>query len=325
MSRFSAARAGLGRRQLLAVYLLTPVLLAVGVVDSAVGGGVLRDALPSSPAAWPFYTLVFGVPHVLASFFLLADRELASGAARVVWPSAALATVAALAAVTWLDQRQLGLAMVATTMVHVLGQQTGLAAGQAGLRAAGAPRGVGVWRLLLAGAGLAAGVAVGGEALAPVVDAPQPWLEAAGWCLLASTPLAGWLGYAARRRGGDVRALLSIQSTVVVGYGLLWLGYPVLCVWLFRFVHDLTAFMVYGTVARTRALAAPGANRLYALLGLRPSWVGWALWPLAAVLTALGALVLPAVFFIALVWAHYLAEHRLWRGGSPLRRWLPMH
>ncbi len=320
----SGASPGLGRGQLLAVYLLTPALLVVALLDRTLAGGALRDALPSSPAAVPYYTLVFGVPHVLASFFLLADRELANGAARVVWPSALLATIAALAAVTWLDQRSLNLALVTTTMVHVLGQQTGLAAGQAGLRAAGAPRGVGAWRWLLASAGLAVGVAVGGEMLAPVVDVPQPWLLAGCACLLVSTPLAGWLGYAARRRGGDVRALLSIQATVVAGYGLLMLGYPIFGVWLFRFVHDVTAFMVYGTVARTRAQAAPGANRLYALFGLRAPWVGWALWPLAAAMTALGAL-LPSVFFIAVVWTHYLAEHRLWRGGSPLRRWLPMH
>jgi hypothetical protein len=318
------AAPALGRGQLLSVYLLTPTLLAVGLLDGWWGGGAIRDALPSSPAALPFYTLVFGIPHVLAGFFLLADRDLARDTRRIVWPSMALAGAAALAAVAFLDPRQLGLAMVVTTMVHVLGQQTGLAAGQAGLRAAGAPRGVGLWRALLAGTGLAAGAAVGGESLVPVVDSPQLWLQAAGVFLLVSTPLAAWLGYAARRRGGDVRALLSIQATITAGYGLLLFGYPVLCLWLFRFVHDVTAFMVYGTVARTRALAAPRSNRLYALLGLRGAWLGWALWPLASVLTALGAVVLPPVFFIAVVWAHYLAEHRLWRRGSPLRQWLPM-
>lgn len=324
MTGSAAVAPGLGRGTLLSVYLLTPALLAVALFDGWVSGGAIRDALPSSPAALPFYTLVFGIPHVLASFFLLADRDLARDASRIVLPSAAVASAAALAAVAFMDTRQLGLAMVVTTMVHVLGQQTGLAAGQAGLRAAGAPRGVGLWRALLAGTGLAAGAAVGGESLVSVVDSPQHWLLAAGVCLLASTPLAAWLGYTASRRGGDVRALLSIQATIVTGYGLLLLGYPVLCIWLFRFVHDVTAFMVYGTVARTRALAAPRANRLYDWLGLRGAWLGWALWPLAIALTALGAILLPHVFFIAVVWAHYLAEHRLWRRGSPLRQWLPM-
>jgi hypothetical protein len=319
-----AGEPGLSRQQLLAVYVLTPLLLAMVVLDLGAFHGRLREMLPHSPAALPIYSVVFGFPHVIASFFFLGDRDLARDAMPVLLPSAVLASVAALIALSILDSRQVGLALILTTMVHVLGQQTGMAAGQAGLNRAGWRGATLVWRILLAGVGCAAATAIGGEAMVAVVEFPDPWLLMAGICLLLSTPLAAWLAYRARQHGGDVRALLSMQLTAVGGYALVMLGYPLLSIWLFRFVHDVTAFMVYGTVANTRARAAPGANRLYALIGLRGALTGWMLWPMAIALTYLASLAVPVVALVALTWTHYLAEHRIWRHGSPLRKWLPL-
>ncbi|GAA0743821.1 hypothetical protein LRH25_06680 [Ideonella azotifigens] len=322
MSLAQPGATGLSREQMLAVYGLTPLLMAVVVLDLVAFQGHGRQLLPHSPASLPVYSLVFGFPHVLASFFLLGDRELARGAMPVLWPSALIASVSAVLALSVLNSRQIGLALILTTMVHVVGQQAGLAAGQAGLRRW--PWATRIWRLLMAGVGCAAGAAIGGEAMIAVVEAPEPWLLMAGVCLLLATPLGVWLAWQARRAGGDIRALFAIQATAMAGYALVLLGYPLLSIWLFRCVHDVTAFMVYGTVANARMRAAPGANRLYAWLGLRGAITGWVLWPLSIVLTAVAALALPGVVLVALSWTHYLAEHRIWRVGSPLRRWLAL-
>ncbi len=314
---------GLSRQQLLAVYAMAPLLAIAVVVDLGAFQGRLRELLPASPAALPIYSLVFGFPHVLASFFLLGDRELTRGAMPVLVPSAVAAAVGTLLALTLLDSKQIALALILTTMVHVVGQQTGMAAGQAGL--ARLPHGLWpmrIWRVLMAGVGCTAATAIGGEAMVPVTELPEPWLVAAGMFLLGSVPLGAWLAYQARRHGGDVRALLSMQFTAIVGYGLVVLGYPLLSIWLFRCVHDVTAFLVYGTVANARARAAPGANKLYAWLGLRGGWIAWCLWPLSIALTSVAALALPGGVLVCLSWTHYLAEHRIWKHGSPLRQWL---
>lgn len=316
---------GLSRQHLLAVYSIAPLLVAAVALDLVIFRGSFRELLPSSPAALPIYSLIFGFPHVLASFFLLGDRELARGAMPILIPSAAIAAVGTLLALTLLNAQQIALALILTTMVHVVGQQSGLAAGQAGL--ARVPLGrwlVPVWRVLMAGVGCAAATAIGGEAMIPVTDLPEPWLLAAGLFLLGATPLGMWLAYQGRRHGGDIRALLSIQFTAFVGYGLVMLGYPLLSIWLFRCVHDVTAFLVYGSVANARARAAPGANKLYAWLGLRGNMIAWGLWPLSIVVTAVAAVALPGGVLVCLSWTHYLAEHRIWKHGSPVRRWLPL-
>lgn len=330
VSHAAASTVGLSRQHLLAVYLVTPLLLVVVVIDAGMHGGQMRNSLPQSPAMLPLYSLVFGFPHVLASFFLLGDRELARGTASVIGASLLIASIATMAALLLLDARGFALAVILTTMVHVLGQQTGLAAGQAGLSRPDvsrltrmAARG---WRVLMAAMGCAAGVAVGGESAVAATDAPHMWLLAAGLCLLASTPVAAGLAFTAYRRGADVRAMLAIQATAIVGYLLVLMGYSLLGIWLFRCVHDVTAFMVYGAVANARARTQPGGNRLYRLFGFgrAGALTGWALWPLAIGLTALAAYAVHGGVLLALTWTHYLAEHRLWRYGSAVRRWLPL-
>lgn len=313
----------LSRERLLAVYAMAPLVCLVAALDLAWAGGGWQAWFQQAPSALPFYGVVFGFPHVLASFFLLGDRTLARAAAPGLWPAALAAAL--LTALAWLslDARQLALALIVSTMVHVLGQQSGLAAAQAGLRRHGGVWPQRVWRGLLALTGCATGLAIGGESRVEVVADPLPWLQLAGVALLLSTLLAAWLGWRAHRQQGDVRALLALQFTVMAGHGLVLAGYPLLGIWLFRVVHDVTAFMVYGALADARAKVAPGANRLYALFRLPGRRPGLALWPLATALTAVLAVLAPLAFFVMLTWTHYLAEHRLWRGAAGLRAHLP--
>lgn len=313
------------RSWLLAVYLAAPLLALVAAVDATWLGHALRDGSPAAPMSLPGYALVFGMPHILASFFALADPAVARACRPVILPAAWWAGLAALAITPFVGQAWAEGAIVAWTMVHVLGQQSGLAVGQAlgrsGLLAAGswawAAR---VWRWLVAAVGVAAGLALGGEAGTRLVGEPAVWLVAAGVLLLLSTPVATLLATAARARGGRPQALLALQATLGGAWGLVLAGYPLLGIVLLRWVHDASAFLHYAALANARETALPGANRLYRLLGLAGRRPGWWLWPLSCVLVLALAPVVPVAVSLWLVFTHYLVEHRLWRHDSPLRQ-----
>lgn len=313
------------RRWLLAVYLAGPLMALAAAADAALFGHVLRDSTPMVPASLPGYALVFGMPHILASFFALADAGLARACRPVIVPAAWRAGLAALAIAPFVGQPWADGLIVAWTMVHVLGQQSGLAIGQAlgrsGLLATGpwawAARS---WRLLVAGVGVAAGLALGGENGARVVGEPAVWLAVAGVLLLLSTPLAALLAAAAQARCGHLHALLALQATLGGAWALVLVGYPLLGIVLLRWVHDASAFLHYAALANTREALQPGANRLYRLLGLAGRRPGVWLWPLACALVLLLAPVVPVAVSLWLVFTHYLVEHRLWRHGSPLRQ-----
>jgi hypothetical protein len=313
------------RSWLLAVYLAAPLMIAAALLDATLLGRTLRAASPASPALLPGYALVFGMPHILASFFAFGDPTLARACTAVLRPSLGWAALVALAVAPFVGQPWADSVVVGWTMVHVLGQQSGLAIGQAlgrtGLLAT-RPWALAahVWRGLLAAVGVAAGLALGGEHGWALVESPHAWMQAAGVLLCLSTPLAAWLAWAARQRGGDLRALLALQATVAGAWALVLMGYPLLGIVLLRLVHDVSAFLFYATLANAREATHPGANKLYRLLGLAGRRPGPWLWPLASVLVLLLAPVVPVALSLWLVFAHYLAEHRVWRHDSPLRR-----
>lgn len=317
--------APLRRGHLLAVYAATPLLWLPVLLDQWLWNGHLRAAMPASPWALPGYALVLGLPHIVASFFAFADTGLARTCRPVLQRAAWQAAVATACVAPFLGQPWAEGVVVAATMVHVMGQQTGLAVGMLRLPPQGTRRHLGqAWRALLAVSGAAAGLALGGEGARDIVDHPARWLQVAGLALCLATPLAAWLAYRARGegRGGDVRALLAMHGTTAAGLGLVVAGYPLLGIALLRVVHDVTAFLFYGALANARERSAPGRNRLYRLLGLAARRPGPWLWPLAIVVVVVTVPWLPPAAVLWVVFVHYAAEHHLWRQGSALRQCL---
>lgn len=320
-----AAGPALRRAHLLAVYAATPLLVLPVLLDQWWWGGRLREAMPASPWALPGYALVLGLPHILASFFAFADPGLARGCRPVLQRAAWQAALATACVAPFLGQWWAEGFLVAATMVHVMGQQTGLAVGLLRLPSEGMRRiAARAWRVLLAVAGAAAGLALGGEGAREIVDQPQRWLQAAGAAVLLATPVAAWLACPVRgaAAGADTRPLLAMHGTTVAGLGLAAAGYPLLGIALLRIVHDVTAFLFYGTLANARERAAPGHNRLYRVLGLAGRRPGVWLWPLAIVAVVATVPWLPPAAVLWLVFLHYAAEHHLWRHSSPLREHL---
>ena len=254
---------------------------------------------PATVAGWPWYGLVFGQPHIVGSGLIFLDGPLR----RSCWPQlrragllAAVTCALALALPTaWRDALLIG-----WTLWHVMGQQAGLACGQARLAGTAGAR---VWKASMAlGTGVTAW-AVGGETL-PSPQPEGPWLLWAGWALSASILPAGWLLWQAQRRGGDVRALLALQATALLAYAGVLLGYAVFSVLLLRWTHDATAFASYLTLVQRRH----GGRAAAAFI------------PLALLSSLLASILLPTAALLWMVLVHYLAEPALWRRDSPLRQ-----
>jgi hypothetical protein len=314
--------ARLSARRLLQPYWAAPFLLLL-VLSDKLTGSLLRTALDQGLApSLQAYALLFGMPHVLASFFGFADPVLVRPTWRWLALCAACAAAASALAAWLLEDLTMYALMVVATMIHVMGQQTGLAAGQTGLRVARYPAALKLWRTLLAVAATSAAVAVGGELMVPLTPDSAQWFVTGGVGLLLSLPLAAWLGYQAHATGGSAHALVAIQLTAVVAYVMVAMGYALLGIGLIRWVHDATAFMIYGGLAQARASKDANANRLFRIFGLSAKALSWSLWPLAIVLCWI---LLPLFTPYASVWlvlTHYLCEHRLWRRSSAWRRHL---
>jgi len=302
------------------VYAATPVLAALALADTLWAGGRLREALPASPAAMPLYGFVFGMPHIVASFFAFGDPALCEPSRRLIAIAFAVSALAVLLISALLGPAQAQVAIIVATMVHVMGQQSGLAAGAARIPPRHAAW-VKLWKGLLALVACAVALVVGGEFSArPLMAEPLWWLQLSGVGVLASTLLAMALARVATSHGGDARPLLAAQSTLAVGWVLVAFGYPLLGIVLLRLVHDVTAFGFYVGLAAARERVAPRANVLYRGLGLRGRAAAWSVVPLALLIAGAASLWLPGPVLLVWVLMHYVTEHHVWRNGAPLRR-----
>jgi hypothetical protein len=61
-------------QKLLALYAVLPLSLGLLFIDW-ISGGSLSQSLPANPEYWPIWIYIFGMPHVFASFILLADKQ----------------------------------------------------------------------------------------------------------------------------------------------------------------------------------------------------------------------------------------------------------
>jgi hypothetical protein len=309
----------LDRRLSWCINAATPVFAAVCLADHTLAGGALRDALPRSPAELPLYGLLFGMPHIVASFFAFADPSLSRPSRRLLLSAAVLSTLALLATALTADSMTAMAALIVATMVHVTGQQCGLALGAARVPTPYLGAGL-LWKTALTVASCLVALTMGGEfAIGTLMRDPVPWLQGCGALLVAATMVCIALACTSSRAGGDARPLLVAQATVTVAWLLVANDYPLLGILLLRFVHDATAFAVYARLAGERERHSPRANRLYRVLGISGRAVAFSVLPLGIALSAVAAMVLPAAVMLGLVLMHYVVEHHAWRAGSPMR------
>lgn len=301
---------------LLSVYGVIPLAGLVWLIDVLIGGGAVRHWLPVSPMGWPWYGLIFGMPHICASLVGLLDAQVVRHHRRELALSLAVAVLLAWAMMFVLPSPWGMRLLIVWTMFHVMGQQTGLSlatSSAAGLTDSWVGR---LWRFLMGCAAASFALAIGGEGMyASLVREPALWVQGSGLIMLASLPAALWLHRRTRLAGGDSRMILATQALCFASWLMVAQGYPLLAVLLPRMVHDATAFYFYAQYAGSYVA---GRNPLLRWLNTVSGWRRWVMLPLGIALALLLSL-LPPMFALAATILHYCVERYFWRRGAPMR------
>lgn len=329
----SAAAVVQGARQvdcrwLLALYAVIPLSLSIVVIDVFLLEQAWLDSyLPSYPNNWAFWTVIFGLPHIVASLVTMADREyVAHYRHSLTWPLLIFAFISMLgvAGPQPLSYNLLFGVVALYTGYHVLAQQLGLTL----MMMNTAPsRAFKAWKWIALVAGVALYLAVFRE-----LGLGQVWL--------GSIYLDQFLAYL----GGALSVVLVCLSVYVhrqsrtrIGRWYMWanvamigtvfwvneLGYTLFVVLIPRIIHDITAFSVYITHDMNRNRAEP-RNAVYraARFTRLPPIV---LLPLLSIGIAYGLTVnerypLAAVVITTITFLHYYFEGFIWRGPNPHRQ-----
>lgn len=290
------------------VYAILPLLLILALVDALFLQNALRETLPRTPETFVLYALLFGTPHILASFFSLADRDyLAAYGTRLTVKLPLL--LISIGLITYFFTPVGILIFVAYTMYHVVFQQAGLSL----VFGAKFSKAFGAWRALPVLFITMGHMAVYYPDLIAFMDG---WSGPLLTVLVSSFVLLSFYLYG---RIPSVRGKLYFAATsaTFVGSYLLYLwGYPLFSILLVRFVHDVTAFIIYAAHDHNRAVAGK-TNLIYRFFPKRVLPVFLAT-PLLAIM--LGYVITHPPFshtgfmlILLLGIAHYYIESFVWK------------
>lgn len=315
-------------RWLLALYGVIPLSLLLVVVDAWLfGGRAIYQHIPTQPEHWPFWTVLFGLPHIIASLITMADREyLAHYRRTLLWPLLVFAGIATAGHLgpQPLSYSLLFLFLAFYTIYHVLAQQLGLTLM---MMATPPSRTFRAWKWLLVLAGFAIYMNVYGE-------------RYLGGIWLGNLSLYDGLTYVAALLSAAL-IVLAIRLTPVsrhrIGVWYLWgnvalilstlliqqIGYSLFVILIPRVIHDLTAYTVYITHDRNRNKheAVNSIYRLTRFTRLSPV----ILLPMlsigiAFVLTSHSRYAVVSILVLTVSFLHYYFEGFIWRGANPHRR-----
>ena len=317
-------------RWLLAIYAVIPLSVLLVVTDAWLFEGLaIYPRIPTQPEDWPFWTVIFGLPHIIASLITMADREyLTHYRHTLLWPLLVFAGIATAGYIgpQPLSYNLLFVFLAFYTIYHVLAQQLGLT-----LMMMGTPpsRTYRLWKWLLIIAGVAIYMNVYGERyLGNIwlgnVSLYDALTYTAALISAALIVLAIRLTPTSRYRigvwylWGNVALILSTLLIQEVGYSLFVILIP-------RVIHDVTAYIVYITHDRNRNKHEP-INSIYRLTSFtRLSPV--ILLPLLSIgfaflLTSYRQYALISILVLTVSFLHYYFEGFIWRGANPHRRYV---
>lgn len=318
-------------RWLLALYALIPLsLLAIMVDTLLLNGQGIEQYLPDRPEQWPFWTVIFGLPHIIASLLTMSDREYLSFYRRsLLWPLIIFAAVASAGhfGPQPLSYNLLFVIFAFYTIYHVLAQQLGLTLMMMGIAPGRLFR---YWKWTSVLAGFAIYINVYGQQYMGnmafslgdrVIDIQQLFTWMAALLCAAQLILAWRLAPSSRHRIGvwymwsNVALLLSALLINHIGYTLFVILIP-------RVIHDLTAYTVYITHDRNRNRQGR-INPLYRLTGgggLSPLLLLPALSiAIAFVLSSHQHYPVISIAILTVSFLHYYFEGFIWRGPNPHR------
>lgn len=316
-------------RWLLALYAVVPLSLLIAAADILLLDSRLRhDVLPYSPDRWPLWSVVFGLPHIVASLVTMADREyLAHYRHSLLWPLVIAATGSSICVLgpQPIGQQALFIFLAFYTIYHVLSQQLGIT-----LVMMGTPptRAFHAWKWLSIFSGFAIFTLVFGHAygLRHVMLGSfrlYDLLEVMAGVLMALTfAFALRLTPRSRNRLGTWY-LWGNVALLATAFLTLELQYTVFTILMPRVIHDLTAFTVYITHDMNRNAEQP-RNLVYRLARFTrlPPLV---LLPVLAIgiayfITTSLHIAAVSVLMFTITLLHYYFEGFIWRGPNPHRQ-----
>src|SRR5690625_2245437 len=234
-------------RWLFALYGIIPLSLAVIAADSLwLNGELLHRYLPSDPQQWPFWTVIFGLPHIIASMLTMADREYLSHYRHTLfWP---LVLFAGIASAGYIGPQPISLNLLFVflafyTVYHVLAQQLGLTLMMMGIPPTRTFR---VWKWLALFSGFAVYIIVYGQhRLGEIAVGPYTLYEVlaavAGVLTAGVIVLALRLSRASRHAIGTWYLWANV-ALIVSAFLINEIGYTLFVILIPRIIHDVTAY-----------------------------------------------------------------------------------
>jgi hypothetical protein len=298
---------------LFAIYGILPLALGIALVDTLFFSGSLSRWLPRSPYEIIWYGLIFDLPHILASFFSLADKEyLVRYKQRLAWLPLVLAGFLLLLLVY---PPVAIVAFITYTMYHLVAQQAGI-----GYIFGGRPHPLHRLWIYTSTAFLALGYLY---LYFPEVLPKQILLSSILGIITSLVIVFCGLSFVIVRSIKNSRGrmfFLGTAATLVGSHVLILLGYPLLAVAMLRVMHDVTAFIIYAAHDHNRTQLS-SSNVLYgSLKKIGPVLV---LVPVVAIVLAfpltLTAYTAGTVFAVLIAVTHYYTEGFVWKNGTPHR------
>jgi len=252
-------------RTLLALYLVIPLSVITVLFDGLWGGFQLRDEiLPSNPGALLWWAIIFNFPHIVSSFITLVDDEyipyykqrfsrallyIVAGVLTVNY----LLPLLAPAIVSNVAYALFFVFFSAYTMYHVLSQQFGIGMMMMGVRPA---KQYEWWRYLST---VAASLMYLMAFAKPNLQSAELWGEnlylLTQWLAGVFVVLASFVGIHLLRQGTKFIGQLYVAMNILMLFVVWFLAaneYSFFVILIPRFVHDITAFMIYSVHDQNR-------------------------------------------------------------------------
>lgn len=280
---------------------------SVVLIDVLFLHSFIKDILPTSVSSLAWYYIIFGLPHILASYVSYLNNEYVRHYKKELLLSFGKSTFLLFGLLILVPQFFLYF-FVAYTLYHIAWQQLGLCRRYS--------TNTSLYRIW-SGSGLLAIVTIalstGGES---GLFISSSWGER---LLMLGIPCAiiffatGLFLFWKREYGVVTTLIIALACTSIL------LGYPVIGIIMARLTHDISAFCIYikhdTSFQKTR-----GSNLLYSFFHI-PSQLVWVFLPIVSVGTAFilqkfsdNILILFVIMILSL--SHYILESQVWKRGT---------
>lgn len=299
---------------LLSVYLVIPLAVLLMVLDiSAFSKPLIKSNSYVLNSDLAFLTLVLALPHIIASFFGLFDKEYISTYGKKVLRSAKLAIIVAIILpLISLKLAFFGFALL--TMFHVFRQQSGIAKSLM--------QGTNKYHVLWEWTGISLSLLLY-LAIYGKINISKAYVVS--WLIIMTVfTFFGLLAMRVSKTKKGKSYMVLTHLLPIASGGFLLMGYPILSIIVPRLIHDFTGYIYYICHDNNR-FCEKKTNLIYryfATLGIPVLFLSPFL-SIGITLVAYESKIANAYMFLAvLTLMHYFNESFLWKRGSLHRNYI---